>query len=191
MALHPSGLMHRLCRQVFAIWKCLLSYRKRDWGLEDYPVIFLTQEIDPEPRPKRLQLQPHIAQIVNWWLCGTGETPAEALANLEEIFRNASAARKAESKQLPRPGVNPPIEYASSARIEAVGELSNDFIHRILGFEWAMISDESSLWDFHTAENNDAYLARIKGIYGVDVSDIPSANLADILERIAITQKQT
>jgi hypothetical protein len=80
--MHPSGLTHRFCWQAFALWKRLLSYRKRDWNLEDYPVIFRTQKIDPEPRPKRLQMQPHIAQIVNWWLCGTGETPAEARANL-------------------------------------------------------------------------------------------------------------
>jgi hypothetical protein len=184
MALYPSGLTHRLRWQAFALWKRLLSYRKRDWELGDYPVVFRTQEIDPKPQPKRLQMQPHIAQIVNWWLCGTGETLAEALANLEEVFRNASAARKAETKLLPRPGVNPPIEFASSTRIEAVGELSDDFIHKILEYEWAMISDESSLWDFHSEETNDALIEKIRLVYGVDVSDIESANLCEILERI-------
>jgi len=184
MALHPSRLMHRFCWQTFAVWKCLLSYRKRDWDLEDYPVIFRTQEIDTEPRPKRLQMHPHIAQIVNWWLCGTGETPAEAQADLEEVFRNVSATRKAESRQLPRPGIHPPIEFASSARIEAVGELSDDFIHRILGYEWAIISDESSLWEFHSEETNDVLVEKIRQVYSVDVSDIESAKLCEILERI-------
>lgn len=185
MALHPFGLAHRLYWQAFALWKRLLSYRKQNWNLGDYPVIFRTQEIDPEPRQKRLQLQPQIAQIVNWWVCGTGETPAEALANLEEVFRNVSTTREAEGKQLPRPGVSPPIEFASSARIEAVGDLSNDFIHRVLGFEWAMISDESSLWDFHSEETNSALIDKIRQVYGADVSDIESAKLCEILERIA------
>jgi hypothetical protein len=184
MAVHTYGFVHRLYWKLFALWKRLLSYRKRDWELKDYPVIFRTQDIDPEPRPKRLQLQPHVAQIANWWICGTGETPAEALRNLEEIFRIASAVRKEEGTKLPRPGVNPPIEFASSARIEAVGELSDDFIHRILGFEWAMISDESSLWDFHSEETNNTLIEKIRQVYGVDVSDIESAKLCEILERI-------
>jgi len=59
----------------------------------------------------------------------------------------------------------------------------------VLNLEWAWISDESSLWDFHGDENNEALVARIKEIYGVDVSDIQAAKLSEILERIA-TQRQ-
>jgi hypothetical protein len=55
----------------------------------------------------------------------------------------------------------------------------------VLNLDWAFISDESSLWDFHEAKTNEALIARIKEVYGVDVSDIESAKLPEILERIA------
>ncbi len=87
--------------------------------------------------------------------------------------------------------MNPPeetprsIEFAPHDRVDAHPALLDDFIHRILELEGAFISDESSLWDFHMDMNNEELLARIKQGYGVDVSDIESANIAEILERIA------
>jgi hypothetical protein len=48
---------------------------------------------------------------------------------------------------------------------------------------------KSSLWDFHGDETNDALHAKIKEVYGVDVSDIKSGNLSEILERIAASRK--
>lgn len=77
------------------------------------------------------------------------------------------------------------IELASQQRTDVHAELAEGFIHRVLELESAWISDESSLWNFHGEEKNDSYYARIREIYGVDVSDIESANLAEILERIA------
>jgi hypothetical protein len=62
---------------------------------------------------------------------------------------------------------------------------------RVLRLDWAWISDESSLWDFHHQETNAALVAKIREVYGVDVSDIESANLADILDRIAANQRST
>jgi hypothetical protein len=50
---------------------------------------------------------------------------------------------------------------------------------------WAFISDESSLWAFHEAGTTAPLIARIKELYGVDVSDIESAKPPEILERIA------
>jgi hypothetical protein len=81
-----------------------------------------------------------------------------------------------------------PIEFAPQDRVDAHPALLDDFIHRILELEGAFISDESSLWDFHMDMNNEELLARIKQGYGVDVSDIESANIAEILERIAATR---
>ena len=80
------------------------------------------------------------------------------------------------------------IEFAPQDRVDAHPALLDDFIHRILELEGAFISDESSLWDFHTDMNNDDLLARIKWVYGIDVSDIESGNIAEILERIAATR---
>ncbi|MBZ5549345.1 MAG: hypothetical protein LAO22_15535, partial [Acidobacteriia bacterium] len=76
-------------------------------------------------------------------------------------------------------------------RVSAHPELAEDFVYRVLELDWAWISDESSLWDFHRDETNDALISRIKEVYGVDVSDIQSARLSEILERIATRQKYT
>jgi len=62
--------------------------------------------------------------------------------------------------------------------------LSEDFIRKVLDLDWAWISDESSLWDFHMEQDNQALYAKIWEIYGVDVSDIQSARLWEILDRI-------
>jgi hypothetical protein len=77
------------------------------------------------------------------------------------------------------------LEFAPRKRVSARPELAEEFTRRVLNLDWAFISDESSLWDFHEAGTNEALIARIKEVYGVDVSDIESANLAEILERIA------
>lgn len=57
-------------------------------------------------------------------------------------------------------------------------------MQRVLELEWAWISDESTLWDFHDELTNDKYVDSIRRIYGVDVSDMPTGNLADIFDRI-------
>jgi hypothetical protein len=175
----------RIRNHALALWKRILSYRKRDWDLKDYPIEFRTQGPEPSPRPSRLKLNPFVAAIVNWWLSGTGETREEALVDLRHHFENAKAFRKESGEPLPRPGTNAPISYAPHGRVDAHRELSADFIRRILGVECAWISDESSLWDFHFEETNDALLAKIQEVYGVDVSDIESARLCEIFERIS------
>ncbi|MGB8773996.1 MAG: hypothetical protein WCC78_07650, partial [Terriglobales bacterium] len=50
---------------------------------------------------------------------------------------------------------------------------------------WACISAEASLCDCHRNATTDILTARIKEVYGVDVSDIQSARLSEIFERIA------
>jgi hypothetical protein len=90
-----------------------------------------------------------------------------------------------DGKPMPRPGTKVPIEFAPSSRVDADPELADDFIRRVLGLDWAFVSDESSLWDFHTGETNDVLMAKIRDRYGVDVSDIGSGNIATILSRIA------
>jgi hypothetical protein len=90
---------------------------------------------------------------------------------------------------MPPPDETPrQIEFAPQDRVDAHPALLDDFIHRVLKLEGAFISDESSLWDFHMDANNDELLAQIKRVYGVDVSDIASGNIAEILDRIAATR---
>lgn len=119
-----------------------------------------------------------------------GETPTQAMADLVDQFRRIKkGGRLSDGKGMPRPGTKVPVEFASSDRVSAEPELRDDFIQRILDSEWAFVSDESTLWDFHTETSNDALNAKIKATYGVDVSDLESGNLADILDRITAKRK--
>jgi len=113
-------------------------------------------------------------------MSGSADSRLEAL---EELRRNFDRY-KATKPTLPRPGSKVPIEFAASERIRLHSELSEDFVKRVLDTEWAWISDESSLWDFHDDKTNDRLTENIRSIYGVDVSDIASGNLADIFDRI-------
>ncbi len=53
-----------------------------------------------------------------------------------------------------------------------------DFIKRVLGLD-CLRRIQSVV--FHFEQNNDALYAKIRQIYGVDVSEIESGNLAEIL----------
>jgi hypothetical protein len=114
---------------------------------------------------------------------GGGSSPAEALHSLQINFEALQQARK-EGTALVRPGSRGKLEFASQVEIEAYAELSEDFTQRILELEWAWISDESSLWDFHGELTNDHLYAKIMEVYGVDVSNIESARLWMIFQRI-------
>jgi hypothetical protein len=119
---------------------------------------------------------------------GNGDTEEEAFKDLEKSFSATKAERAKSGKKLPRPGTHVEIEFASRERVRARPELAEDFVRRVLNLDWAWISDESSLWDFHSSHDNQALIARIKQVYGVDVSDIESAKLWQILDRIAASR---
>lgn len=156
--------------------------------MADYPVVVREQkfERDSEPSLSRDIQQRYAARIVNWWLMtGTGDTPEAAMNELRDLFGRIKDARQRDSKAVPRPGTKVPIELASSKLVDSHPELTNEFIHRVLGLDWAFVSDESSLWDFHANDTNEVLNAKIREIYGIDVSDLESGNLAEILQRIA------
>jgi hypothetical protein len=186
----PMTWILRKINQFRARWKWLISFRKHEWELTDYPVFICMQEPDTASGydNSKLKLDRHLARIVNWHITGGGDTREEALKNLSNTFAAVKSKKNEAGERLPRPGTQAPIEFASQLRMNAHNELADDFIHRVLEIDSAWISDESSLWDFHANENNDDYLTKIKEIYNVDVSDIQSANLAEIFERIAKTQ---
>src|SRR5947209_18737576 len=114
-------------------------------------------------------------------MSGGGNTRLEALEDLRKSFDRFRVTKKA----LPRPGTKVPIEFAAHERVGQHSELAKDFVKRVLGIDWAWISDESSLWDFHGDETNETLTEKIRHIYGVDISDISSGNLADIFDRIS------
>ena len=64
---------------LLATYKYLLSFRKAEWTLEDYPVRLRERATSAETPA----LRAWCAQIVNWWLmAGFGDTPEGALEDL-------------------------------------------------------------------------------------------------------------
>ena len=176
---------------LLAAWKLGLSFIKRNWKLTDYPVVIREQKVESESQhsPSRGVQQRYLARIVNWWvMTGGGSTPQEAMTDLMDHFDRMKGSRSDAGKPMPRRGTKAPIEFAPSTRIDVHRELADDFIRRVLGLDWAFVSDQSSLWDFHTNATNAELNARIKELYGVDVFDLESGNLAEIFERIAARQ---
>jgi hypothetical protein len=172
--------------RIRAWWKWLLSLFKRDWNLSDYPISVREHEIDPSYVGTRLKQHRYTAQIVNWWvISGGGDTKTEALQELQRRFATVKTEKASDGKKLPRPGTHVEIEFAPTELANAHAELAEDFTRRVLNLDWAFISDESSLWDFHSSDDNQDLIAKINEVYGVDVSDIQSAKLWQILDRIA------
>src|ERR1700751_5857348 len=170
--------------QLMALWKRLISFGKRDWDLDDYPLRVRKQANAGEPAIRGTRVPRYAVDIVNWWLSGTGETVEEARADLADRFTKAKEEKLMVGESLPRPGSRVPVKFAEGEKVRLYQDLSQDFVRRVLDLRWAWVSDESSLWDFHTDQSNDVLLARIMDVYGVDVSDIESAKLTDIFERI-------
>ena len=111
---------------------------------------------------------------------GLGETRDQALTDLNKVFQSL----KEGPAPLPRPGMSRPIVFASSTQVDFYDQLRDDFIHRVLELEWAFVSDESSLWDFHAELDNSAYFRKIWEVYGIDVSHVENGNIARILSDI-------
>jgi len=163
-------------------WKYFASKFNDEWTIDDYPIRYRFQPAVESPKTSRLRPIPWVASVINWpAMSGNGSTKHEAIQELREKFDRF----KATHEKLPRPGTKVPIEFVKTNRVDQHSELAKDFIQRVLEIEWAWISDESSLWDFHSEETNGKLNDKIRQVYGVDVSDISSGNLADILERIS------
>ena len=174
-------------QQAKAVWKLLLSYFKTEWTMDDLPIDIRSQPVSDADPPSRLRLIPWSASVINWpGPSGFGDTRTEALEDLRKELERY----KLEKGRLPRPGIHVPMEFVATDRVARHTELSKDFIRRILDIEWAFISDESSLWDFHREEGNEELVEKIHCVYRVDVSGIPTGNLADIFDRIAQAQSR-
>ena len=185
-------LFVRFWNQLRAKWKWTLSFLSPDWELEDYPISIRKQDPDPdEPYDDNPRFKPHpfVASITNWNVSGFGNSKEEALSDLRSSFSMRKTNLKDDWKSLPRPGTKVPIQFASQERVNAHPDLTQDFIERVLGFQWAFISDESSLWDFHSESTNEVLLVKIKDVYGVNAEDIQSARIWEILDRIAEAQE--
>jgi hypothetical protein len=171
----------KIALQARAVWMLFVSLFKDEWTIDDYPIRTSFQPASESSQASRLKPIPWTASVINWpSMSGNGNTRNEALETLRKNFDQF----KIDRKELPRPGTKVPIVFATSNRVSRHSELAKDFFQRVLEIDWAWISDESSLWDFHGNETNDKFAKKIHRIYGVDISDIPSGNLADIFDRI-------
>jgi hypothetical protein len=118
-------------------------------------------------------------------MSGLGETKEEAIGQLRS---NLEKYRR-DNGSLPRPGENVPLNltFASDEKIEAHRPTIDRIIGEVINADQGspvFLSDQSSLWDFAGENGIDAYLEQIKEVFGVDVSDMESGNLATIAERI-------
>ena len=166
--------------------KYVASFLKSHWGLDDYPIRIKHQKIEDSESGHRFVLIPWVVQIINWWtMSGHGNTKEEALSELRNKFEKFKAQNK-----LPRPGTKMPmqIEVAPSTEIDQYEHIAVNFFQKILNLDYyeCLITDESSLWDFHGEETNDHLHKRISAVYEVDVSDIESGNLVEIFKRIVL-----
>ena len=87
------------------------------------------------------------------------------------------------------------IEIASQFLIDQYMDIADDFIIKICEKKGALLTDESSLYDFDFEIGDDdkiihkdmkKVLKKIEEVYGVDVSDIEDGNLVEIFKRIRI-----
>jgi hypothetical protein len=139
----------------------------------------------PLPAPRFISHR-YVAHILNAAITGSGDTPSAA----KESFGTVRNRWLEDGKPLVRPGMSWPVESASQEQVNEYEALSEDFIHRVLDLDWAWISDESSLWDFHAESDNSRLNAKVMEVYGVDVSDIQSGRLAAIFERIVQSRSE-
>lgn len=173
--------LRNIAWQAQAVWTLVASMFKHEWTIDDYPVRVWRLPVTEPSHKSRLQPLQWTARVINWpGMSGNANSRLEALEELRKNFDR----HKATKPNLPRPGTKVPIEFAASERVGKHSELAKDFVKRILDVEWAWISDESSLSNFHGDETDESLTDKIRRIYGVDVLDISSGNLADIFDRI-------
>ncbi|MCF6133459.1 hypothetical protein [Flavobacterium wongokense] len=161
---------------ILAFYKKILSYRKTNWELEDYPLRYRNQSNSEDK-----EIKTWVLQIVNWWtLTGLGDTKAEAYDMLKEHFENY----KHLNNELPRPGTSVPIKFADTEEIDNLENIAVDFFDKILGYNYyeCFISDESSLIDF--GQDNEETLQKINEIYSLNLKEIGDGNIVRILTLI-------
>ena len=157
------------------------SFFKRQWKFEDYPLDYIDQGKCQPTLSERRQHKRWRADLINWYAhSGLGDTPEEALADARRKF----ATYKASGEKMWRPGTVPSLVFAASESVDLYPQLRDDFIHQILELDWAFMSDESSLWDFHEDADNSSLLLKIGEVYGVDVEHVENGNISKILLQI-------
>lgn len=163
-------------------FKYLLSFRKAEWTLDDYPVRLRHQATSAETPAVRAWC----AQIVNWWLMvGFGDTAEAALEDL----RARLEAKRARGDTLPRPGTKAPVEFAPGHELDRHGDFAFEFVERVVGFRPLFMSDSTSLADFCTAEEAPDVHRKTALLYGIDTREMfdePLWRVLDVLQEATL-----
>ena len=165
--------------QIGVSW--LASFFRANWEPEHYPIeLRLQKDVPPEAA--------WAARVPTWpGPIGFGATKSEARTALLKNLRDIAMARRKNGMSMPRPGTRVPIEFASTARVQSVPDLLEDFTVHVLGFGPAdpvFISDASSVSDFGDENCVAEIRQRIKDRYGVVVTEPEPVLIADVLDRI-------
>ena len=162
-----------------AFWKKILSFTKKEWAIDDYPIRFRKQT-EATGQYNVGELKPWVVQIINWWIMtGHGDTKQEAYEQLESNFKSYL-----ESNSAPRPGVSVPLNYADTSQIDDLEDVAPDFFEKILDLNYyeCFISDESSLIDF--GMDDDETLEKINATYSLGLTELGDGNIVRLLTLI-------
>ena len=166
----------------------LLSYRKRTWEFEDYPVTVAKLKKPADDK------YPYSARIINWhgiiaW--GESKTAARnALRDKLEVYKKKAA--------LPRPGVKVPLKFSSTEQMDRYRGVWNDFFDKVMcGYfsrvypDVFFVSDDSYLEYYEpskdaekAAKQRQAIIARTLEIYGVDIKDYYQRPIFEVMAYI-------
>ena len=155
--------------------KYLASFFKREWELDDYPVK-TTRQGNPNSDPR---VPSWVASIEGWNILGTGDSEADARADLLSHFENYRS-----KNALPRPGTRVPVSFEASAELDRHGEFAYEFVEAMVGVRPFFMSDESSLSDFEGVTPMSEVHAKILAAYGVDSTGFEAAPLWKLLDAV-------
>jgi hypothetical protein len=146
-------------KQIKALYKYILSFRKDSWEFEDYP---LETWENTNSGQEELKFG---ASFTNWSLfVSHGESKELAIVNLKKQFEDY----KANNVEIPRPGKKIPIQFSDTTEINKYESIAVDFFEKIIGISYydCFISDYSSLLEFDLEEEET--IAKIKNEYNIE-----------------------
>ena len=159
-------------KQLKAKYKYLQSFLKTNWTFSDYPLEFWENHNAKHDDIK------FAAKFTNWPLfISYGITLENAIKGLKENF-----IKYEKNNILPRPGINAPIQFAKTERIEKYENIGTEFFDKILGVDYLdhFVSDKSILFDVDFEKQGT--FERIEKEYGIKVTE--DNFIVDIFEQI-------
>jgi hypothetical protein len=118
---------------------------------------------------------------MKWWVMGgLGNTKTEAYLNLKSSFVNFK-----KEKELPRPGVEVPIEFVPYDKVEAYHDIAIEFFNKILNIDYkdCFITNESCLGHF-TFESLINFDKKINDYYNMDIKNSEEYLFTELFELI-------